>query len=87
MIARTPWALAALTLALAGCAPLGPDYARPASSLPGAYPAERFDGRLFFPVKGYGLKQAGYATNPRYPELLIRIIEENGLEQYDRARV
>ena len=37
MIARTPWALAALTLALAGCAPLGPDYARPASSLPGAY--------------------------------------------------
>jgi len=31
----------------------------------------------------YGLKQAGYATNPRYPELLIRIIEENGLEQYD----
>jgi len=24
-----------------------------------AYPAERFDGRLFFPVKGYGLKQLG----------------------------
>jgi len=23
------------------------------------YPAERFDGRLFFPVKGYGLKQLG----------------------------
>jgi LysM repeat protein len=32
-----------------------------------------------------GLKQAGYATNPRYPELLIKIIEENGLEEYDRA--
>ncbi len=30
----------------------------------------------------YGLKQAGYATNPRYPELLIRIIEENGLDKY-----
>jgi hypothetical protein len=24
-----------------------------------AYPAERFDGRLFFPVKGYGLKHVG----------------------------
>ncbi len=24
-----------------------------------AYPAERFDGRLFFPVKDYGLKQLG----------------------------
>jgi hypothetical protein len=32
----------------------------------------------------YGLKQAGYATNPKYPELLIRIIEENGLHQYDK---
>jgi LysM repeat protein len=33
----------------------------------------------------YGLKQAGYATNPRYPELLIKIIEENGLSQFDEA--
>jgi LysM repeat protein len=32
----------------------------------------------------YGLKQAGYATNPRYPEILIRIIEENGLFELDR---
>jgi len=32
-----------------------------------------------------GLKQAGYATNPRYPELLIRIIENNNLHQYDLA--
>jgi LysM repeat protein len=31
----------------------------------------------------YGLKQAGYATNPRYPEILIRIIEENGLAELD----
>lgn len=31
----------------------------------------------------YGLKKAGYATNPKYPALLIRIIEENNLEQYD----
>jgi LysM repeat protein len=32
----------------------------------------------------HGLKKAGYATNPRYPELLIRIIEENNLTAYDR---
>ncbi len=32
----------------------------------------------------HGLKQAGYATNPRYPELLIRIIEENDLTRFDR---
>jgi LysM repeat protein len=30
-----------------------------------------------------GLKDAGYATNPKYPELLIKIIEENHLHQYD----
>jgi LysM repeat protein len=32
----------------------------------------------------HGLKKAGYATNPKYPDLLIRIIEENNLHQYDR---
>ena len=31
-----------------------------------------------------GLKQAGYATNPRYPELLISLVERYGLDQYDR---
>ncbi len=30
-----------------------------------------------------GLKKAGYATNPRYPQLLIKIIEDNKLHQYD----
>jgi len=30
-----------------------------------------------------GLKDAGYATNPRYPQLLIKIIEDNNLHQYD----
>jgi LysM repeat protein len=30
----------------------------------------------------YGLKKAGYATNPRYPEILIKNIEENNLQQY-----
>lgn len=30
-----------------------------------------------------GLKKAGYATNPQYPQLLIKIIEEEGLHKYD----
>lgn len=32
-----------------------------------------------------GLKKAGYATNPRYPELLIRYIEQYNLQQYSLA--
>jgi flagellum-specific peptidoglycan hydrolase FlgJ len=32
----------------------------------------------------YGLKQAGYATNPKYPQLLINIIEKYNLDQYDQ---
>jgi flagellum-specific peptidoglycan hydrolase FlgJ len=31
-----------------------------------------------------GLKAAGYATNPRYPQMLINIIEKYNLDQYDR---
>jgi LysM repeat protein len=31
----------------------------------------------------HGLKQAGYATNPRYADMLIKLIEEHGLHQYD----
>jgi Mannosyl-glycoprotein endo-beta-N-acetylglucosaminidase/LysM domain len=30
----------------------------------------------------YGLKKAGYATNNRYPEILIKYIEEYNLQQY-----
>lgn len=30
----------------------------------------------------YGLKKAGYATNPRYPDILIKNIEDNNLQQY-----
>ncbi len=30
-----------------------------------------------------GLKKAGYATNPRYAELLIKIIEDNHLDRFD----
>ena len=32
----------------------------------------------------YGLKKAGYATNPRYPQLLIKIIEKYNLSRYDK---
>lgn len=32
----------------------------------------------------YGLKEAGYATNPRYPELLIKIIEDYQLYIIDQ---
>ncbi|MFK7806505.1 MAG: glycoside hydrolase family 73 protein, partial [Saprospiraceae bacterium] len=31
----------------------------------------------------HGLKKAGYATDPRYAQKLIHIIEELGLERYD----
>jgi len=31
----------------------------------------------------YGLKKAGYATNPNYPSILIGIIEKYNLNQYD----
>ncbi|MEZ4884593.1 MAG: glucosaminidase domain-containing protein [Chitinophagales bacterium] len=35
----------------------------------------------------YGLKKAGYATNPRYAELLIALIERYRLYEYDNAIV
>ncbi|MBI9035648.1 MAG: glucosaminidase domain-containing protein [Bacteroidales bacterium] len=31
-----------------------------------------------------GLKKAGYATNPKYPQLLIKIIEDNKLYDFDK---
>lgn len=34
-----------------------------------------------------GLKKAGYATNPKYADLLIQIIEENDLDKYDELNV
>lgn len=33
----------------------------------------------------HGLKKAGYATNPKYAELLINLIERYELDQYDRV--
>lgn len=35
----------------------------------------------------YGLKKAGYATNPKYPEILIKNIEQNNLQQYTMVAV
>lgn len=35
----------------------------------------------------HGLKKAGYATNPLYAELLIKIIEDNELYRYDNLLV
>lgn len=34
----------------------------------------------------HGLKKAGYATNPRYAHLLIKVIEDNNLAQYDKIK-
>jgi len=31
------------------------------------------------------LKRAGYATSPRYPEALLRLIETYQLNQYDEV--
>lgn len=35
----------------------------------------------------HGLKKAGYATNPKYPSILIRSIEQYNLQQYTLAAV
>ena len=35
----------------------------------------------------YGLKKAGYATNPNYPKMLIKYIETNNLQQYDQVEM
>lgn len=49
---------------------------------------DRYAGLFTLDITDYkrwahGLKKAGYATNPRYPELLIRIIEDHELYHYD----
>lgn len=33
-----------------------------------------------------GLKKAGYATNPKYPDLLIKLIEQHELYKYDKMQ-
>ena len=51
---------------------------------------DRYKFLFEMPVTDYtswaqGLKRAGYATNPNYPDLLIRMIERFGLDKYDDA--
>ncbi len=52
---------------------------------------ERYSELFEFEILDYtnwahGLKRAGYATNPRYAHILIRIIEENQLFLFDQAK-
>lgn len=52
----------------------------------------RYDFLFDYKITDYkawakGLKEAGYATNPRYPESLIRLIEENQLYVFDKELV
>lgn len=49
---------------------------------------ERYALLFYFPPNdykswAYGLKDAGYATDPKYPQKLIKIIEQYELYQYD----
>ncbi len=49
----------------------------------------RYEFLFKYPVTNYkawarGLKKAGYATNPKYPQRLIQLIERYDLSQYDR---
>jgi len=51
---------------------------------------DRYSFLFDYKIKDYkswafGLKKAGYATNNKYPELLIKIIEENELFKYDKV--
>lgn len=50
---------------------------------------DRYLGLFDLPLDDYkgwarGLKKAGYATNPKYDKLLIRVIEENDLDILDK---
>ncbi len=49
---------------------------------------KRYEGLFLLKVTDYkgwakGLKKAGYATNPKYPDLLISLIDRYNLTQYD----
>ncbi|MFZ4401229.1 MAG: glucosaminidase domain-containing protein [Bacteroidales bacterium] len=51
---------------------------------------QRYSNLFLLPKTDYkawaqGLKDAGYATNPKYPQLLIKIIEDNKLYELDSA--
>jgi LysM repeat protein len=42
--------------------------------------------RTYYKGWAKGLKKAGYATNPHYPQLLIKIIEKHKLYEYDKTK-
>lgn len=49
---------------------------------------QRYSTLFTYDVRDYeswakGLKKAGYATNPKYADILIKMIEENHLDRYD----
>ena len=49
----------------------------------------RYAGLFELPITDYkawatGLKSSGYATNPKYADILIKTIEDNNLTQYDQ---
>ncbi|MBL4710773.1 MAG: glucosaminidase domain-containing protein [Flavobacteriales bacterium] len=52
---------------------------------------KRYAGLFELKITNYkawakGLKKAGYATNPKYPQLLIDLIEKNDLAKYDKMK-
>lgn len=54
--------------------------------------SERYSGLFILNPTDYkswakGLKKAGYATNPKYPDILIKNIEQYNLQQYSLAAV
>lgn len=53
---------------------------------------KRYESLFTLDIKDYkawakGLKECGYATNPKYPQLLINLIEQYQLTQYDKQGV
>ncbi len=42
------------------------------------------NSRTDYKAWAYGLQKTGYATNPKYPELLLNMIKKYNLTQYDR---
>jgi LysM repeat protein len=53
---------------------------------------KRYESLFSLDIKDYkgwakGLKECGYATNPKYPQLLINLIEQYQLGQYDKQGI
>lgn len=53
---------------------------------------KRYESLFTLDIKDYkgwakGLKECGYATNPKYPQLLINLIEQYQLTQYDKEGI